>query len=142
MQKKNLIIIALLLILAGALVYPLLTGGGQGEAAAGVKDVTANPSGFLGPLVINGHVGDVNAADGVIMLVDDGCVSCQIPVLVPFTTEQQAKFEVDTLYSGILPAVGETVTVHGTLKQQEGYFIFDVEKITRDGQVIISKAKS
>lgn len=140
MRQKNLIIIALLLILAGALVYPHLTGGR--EATAGVKDVTANPGEFLGPLVITDKVGDVDTEDGVIILVDDGCVSCQIPVLVPFTAEQQAKFEMNTLYSGTLPSVGETVTVHGTLKQQEGYFIFDVETITRDGQVIISKTKS
>jgi hypothetical protein len=58
---------------------------------------------------------------------------------VPFTPEQQAKWEAATLYSGTFPSVGDTVTVSGTLKRIDGYYIFEVEQISRDGQVIISR---
>ncbi len=139
MQRKHLIIFVLLLVAAG-LAYPRLAG--RGEAAASVRDVTANPGKFLGPLTVTDIVGDVRPDDGVIVLVDYGCGACQLPVFVPFTPEQQAKWETQTLYSGTLPSAGETVTVSGTLKRQDGYFIFEVEQITRDGLVIISKIKN
>lgn len=139
MQKKHLVIFVLLLVTAG-LAYPRLAG--RGEAAASVRDVTANPGKFLGRLTVTDIVGDVRPDDGIMVLVDYGCGACQLPVLVPFTVEQQAKWETEFLYTGILPAVGEIVTVSGTLKRQDGYFVFEVEKVTRDGQVIISRMQN
>lgn len=140
MQKKSGIILVVLLLAAGVFAYPRLTG--RGEAAASVRDVTANPSEFLGPLSVTDIVGDVRPDDGVIVLVDYGCGACQLPVLVPFTAEQQAKWETELLYAGLLPSVGDTVTVSGTLKRLDGYFVFEAEEITRDGQVIISRVRN
>jgi hypothetical protein len=139
-QKKSLIIIVLLLVLAVVLAYPRLLG--RGEVAVSVKDVTANPRKFLGPLTVTDIVGDVKPEDGMIVLVDYGCRGCQLPVFVPFTAEQQARWQKGSLYSGTLPAVGETVTVSGTLKRQDGYFMFDVDNIVRNGQVILSKVQN
>ncbi|MBT9172727.1 MAG: hypothetical protein DDT21_01113 [Syntrophomonadaceae bacterium] len=139
MHKKSLIIIVLLLVLAAVFAYPRLAG--RGETAVSVKDVTANPGKYLGPLTITDIVGDVKPDDGVIVLVDYGCKGCQLHVFVPFTAEQQARWQTASLYSGTLPAAGETVTVSGTLKRQDGYFVFDVEYIIRDGQVILSKVR-
>jgi len=138
-HKKNLYLLVLLLVLGGMFAYQGIVG--RGEATASVRDITTNPGDFLGPLTITDLVGDVRPEDGVIVLVDYGCGACQVPVFVPFTAEQQAKWQVDSLYSGTLPSVGETVTVRGTLKRQDGYFVFAVDEITRDGQVIISKIK-
>lgn len=138
MLKKYAIIFVLLLAAAGALVYPRLVGRGE---AASVKDVTANPGDFLGPLTVTDVVGDVRPEDAVIVLVDYGCGACQIPVFVPFNAAQQAKWETEDLYTGTMPSVGETVTVSGTLKRRDGYFVFEVDKITRKGQVIISRVR-
>ncbi len=139
MLKKNVIIFLLLLAAAGALAYPRFVGRGE---AASVRDVTANPGDFLGPLTLTDVVGDVRPEDAVIVLVDYGCGACQIPVFVPFTAAQQAKWETENLYAGTLPSVGETVTVSGTLKRQDGYFVFEVDVITREGQVIINRVRN
>jgi hypothetical protein len=140
MQKRHMILIILLLISAGVFAYPRLAD--RGETAVSVKDVTANPGKFLGPLTITDIVGDVKPDDGVILLVDYGCRACQLPVFVPFTAEQQTRWQTGSLYSGTLPAAGETVTVSGTLKKQDGYFMFDVDNIVRNGQVILSKVQN
>lgn len=137
MHKKNLIIFVLLLIAVGLVIYPRLA---KQEAVASVSAVTANPEKFLGKLTLTGVVATVFPEENVFVIADSSAC-CQIPVLVPFTSGQQALLELNTLYTGALPQEGEEVTVSGTLKKEQGYYLLDVEQVARGGQVIINKVK-
>lgn len=136
MQKKNLFILFLVIVLVGVFVYPRVMAGTA--TAVELSDVSANPSKFIGKLTIAGNAGPVFADDGVFQLVDQkGC--CQIYLLVPFTAAQQKELEISALYTGTLPTEGESIQTTGTLKREGANYVFDVEKVSRDGKVIISK---
>jgi hypothetical protein len=135
MQKKTIFIIALLVIIVGLAIYPRLT---RTQEAVSVSEVSASPTKFLGKLTISGIAGEIVPEEGVILMVDaGGC--CNIPVLVPFTAEQDV-YKINRLYQGVLPAEGSTIIVSGTLKQEPGYFDFVIEQVEQEGQIIISKS--
>ncbi|MDW7650450.1 MAG: hypothetical protein SCK29_09995 [Bacillota bacterium] len=141
MQKKNLIIIFLLVLAAGLFIYPRFTGG---EEAIGISEVSAEPSKYLGELALAGKVGTVYPDEGYFVMVDGGGC-CQIPAIVPFTAQQQTQLKdlgVDApLYTGTLPAVGQLVETTGTLSREGANYMYDVETVIVNGEVIISKAK-
>jgi hypothetical protein len=139
MQKKNLIIVFLFVLIVGLFVYPRVIQTNTAEAV-GISEVSANPQQYLGKLTLSGIVGDVYPDDGVFVMVDGGGC-CQIPALVPFNAEQQELLEMDTLYTGSLPATGDLVETKGTLLFEDGYYMYDVDTVTRNGQTIISKVK-
>lgn len=139
MHKKNLIILFLLMVLAAVFVYPALTNS-KPAGAVEITEVSANPSAFLGKLTISGYAGAVYAEEGMFLLVDEGGC-CKIPLFVPFTQEQKVALEMTSLYTGTLPAEGDYLEASGTLKRENGYFLFDVDKVTRNGNAIISRAK-
>ena len=138
MQKKNLILVFLVVLLAGMFLYPRIFNKVE---AVGISDVTADPSKYVGKtMTLSGAVSEVYPEDSVIYIADDaGC--CTIPILVPFTQEQQKVLELSTLYSGTLPAVGQYLDATGTLKSEGAYFIFDIDTVSRNGQVIINKVQ-
>ncbi|MBS4022789.1 MAG: hypothetical protein KGZ79_10290 [Dethiobacter sp.] len=135
MQKKNLILFALLITIAGIFIYPRIVKPAQ---AISVSQVTANPEAFLGKLTVYGSVGTIYSEEGLFMIIDEaGC--CELPVVVPFKKDQQAGLQANYLYSGTMPALGDFVEVRGLLKKQDGYYQYEVESVTRGNQVIIKK---
>lgn len=134
MQKKNLIIVFVLVVLVGVFIYPRVFD--QTANAVGVAEVSQEPSKYLGKLTLNGRVGTTDQENSIFVMVDDsGC--CQIPILVPFNEEQQAALELTTLYTGKLPSEGDVVEAKGTLKREGADYIFDVDTVTRNGETII-----
>lgn len=135
MQKKNLVIVLLFIVLLGVFVYPKFSGK---TAVVPIADVSANPSKYLGKLTMAGIAGTIYSEDGVFVLMDEkGC--CQIPMYVPFTLEQRQSLNVTALYSGQLPGQGDLLEVTGMLKKDGTNYLFDVEKISRGDVIIISK---
>lgn len=145
MQKKNLILLFVIIVLAGVLVYPKLFGSVNADSGTYISEVTADPQAFLGDLTLTGLVGSINAEEGVIFLVDDGGC-CQIPLLLPLTQEQLARLneypdiEMDELYSGAMPAIGDSIAATGTWVFDSGFYDLKVDEVTRDGETIISKS--
>lgn len=151
MHKKNLLVVILLIFLAGAIIYPRLQPGSSAaenpEANPGadlseesiIAAVAANPAAYLGPLTLSGRVGLVDSESSLFTIVDDnGC--CAVPILIPKTAEHQKNLELDTLYRGELPVLGDLVVAEGTLVQDEnGSFLFDVDTVTRDGEILLEK---
>ncbi len=137
MQKRNLLIFLLVAALAVLVVYPRLGGAGK---TANVSQVAANPSNYLGKLtLVNVRVSSVDAESSVITLADSGGC-CEIPAMVPVTEEHQQAMGVPVpLYTGTLPVAGQFVEVSGTLKQHQGFYIYEVDTVKRDGQVILKK---
>jgi hypothetical protein len=137
MQKKYLLIVVLVVILAVLVIYPRLGGTGQ---TADISQVAANPESYLGKLtLINALVATVDTDFSVLGLVDSGGC-CEIPVVVPMTVEQQQGLGVPVpLYTGTLPSPGQHVEVSGNLKKHQGYFIFEADTVKLDGKVIIRK---
>lgn len=140
MQKKTLLIVALLLVVAGLTIYPRLSGGNAAKGVIGISEVSAAPNDFLGKLTLSGDVGAIYKEESVIIAVDGGGC-CQIPLLVPFTAEQQTMLETSSLYTGTLPAEGESLQVSGTLSRVDSYYVFDVDEVIASGKVIITKVK-
>ncbi|MBS4030981.1 MAG: hypothetical protein KGZ63_06115 [Clostridiales bacterium] len=142
MQKKTLLIVALILIVAGLAIYPRLSqsSAGNSRGVIGVSEVSAAPNDYLGKLTITGDAGAIYEEESVIIIVDGGGC-CTIPLLVPFTTEQQTILETASLYTGTLPAEGESLQVSGTLSKVDAYYVFDVDEIIASGKVIITKVK-
>lgn len=136
MQKKNLIIVFLLVVFVGVFVYPRVFG--QTASAVGISELAAEPSKYLGKLTVNGSVGEANEVEGYFVMVDGGGC-CQIPIFTPFNEEQQAALELTTLYTGKLPVAGDTVEATGVLKREGAYYMFDVDTVTRNGETLISK---
>jgi len=137
MQKKKLLILVLVFMLAIIVLFPRLDGTGQ---TANISEVVASPANYLGQLtLINARVGAVDTESSVIVLVDPrGC--CEIPLLVPLSVEQQQALGIPVpLYTGFLPEPGQYVETSGTLKEYESTFIYEVDTVKRDGQVIIKK---
>ncbi|MBS4022579.1 MAG: hypothetical protein KGZ79_16535 [Dethiobacter sp.] len=135
MHRKNLLIFALLIAVASLFIYPRLI---TSKETVSISQVTADPGSYLGKLTVSGYVASVYADDGVFFLSDEaGC--CQLPVVIPFTKEQQSGLQVNTLYSGELPTVGETLQVSGTLKKQGSSFYYEIDSVSRSGRIIIKK---
>ena len=135
MNKKNLVIVFLVIVIVGVFGYPKIF---PADAVVPLSDVSANPSSFLGDLTISGVTGPVFEDKGGFILLDEkGC--CQINILVPFTEEQKTALSLDAVYSGKMPAQGEAIEVTGTLKREGAYYLFDVEKVTRQKDTIIEK---
>jgi hypothetical protein len=142
MQKKTLLIVALLLVVAGLVAYPRLSRGNAANSRGviGISEVSAAPNNYLGKLTLSGDVGAIYEEESVIIAVDgSGC--CQIPLLVPFTSEQQTMLKTASLYTGTLPAEGESLLVSGTLSRVDANYVFDVDEVIASGKVIITKIK-
>lgn len=142
MQKKTLLVVALILIVAGLAIYPRLSqnSASNSRGVIGVSEVSAAPNDFLGKLTITGFAGAIYEEESVIIIVDGGGC-CAIPLLVPFTAEQQTMLGTTFLYSGTLPTEGERLQVSGTLSKVDAYYVFDVDEIKANGKVIITKVK-
>lgn len=144
MQKKNLVLVFLLVLVSGLFIYPRLFAGG-GETIT-VSDLTANPNQYLGKLTVSGSVAAAYPDEGVFVMVDaGGC--CSLAIVVPMTEEQKTLLEQEaditltTLFTGAMPSTGSMVEVSGTLKrEQNGMFLIDVDKVNSNGKSIISRA--
>lgn len=133
MQKKNLIIVFIVIVAAGLVFGPQLFGA----QAMSVSEFSASLDQYLDKQVtITGIVGDVAVGENVVFLVDEGGC-CNVPFAVPFTAEQQQSTSSQVLYSGTLPSVGDTVEATGTLKTDGQYFRFEIKNVSRNGSVII-----
>jgi hypothetical protein len=136
MQKKNLILVFILVLAAGLVFYPQLLPKAE---AVNISDFNANLSEYLDKQVtISGMAAEVYDDENLILLVDEGGC-CNVPILAPFTAEQQVLSGVDILYSGTLPNIGEYVETTGILTFDGQYYRFEVQTVTRNGDVIISK---
>lgn len=146
MHRKNLLLLFVLIVLIGVFVYPQLTGGSGSNSAEAVdvSAVTAAPQQYLGQLTISGAVGALYAEEGVIVMVDEGGC-CNIPILVPLSQEQQnllseaIKMDVNVLYSGALPQIGDFIEATGTWTFENGVYDLEIETVARNGEVIISR---
>jgi hypothetical protein len=136
MQRKNLIVIVMVIVAVSLFVYPRLAK--TGITAIPVSQVTENPGNFLGKLDVYGIVSSVYADDGLFMLADEGGC-CQLPVVVPFTASQQSELQINYLYEGVMPSSGDVLQVSGNLKLQDGYYHYEIDSVTRNGQIIIKK---
>lgn len=131
MKRKTLIVAgAAVLAVAGTVAWKATSA-----REVGVSKISGNPAAYLGKVKIVGKTGGVDAARGLVQLVDDkGC--CNLVVAVPFTAEQKAQLGVDTLYTGSLPQPGQPLEAHGVIRQVEGGFRLDVSKVTSSGSVL------
>ncbi len=141
MNKKNILIAVLFLLLVGILAYPrIFTAGNNTGAGAivGVSQVTANPSDYLGKLTVQGIVNQIYEEEGFFLIADQGGC-CQLPVVVPLTAQQQAEINSKYLYTGTMPAINDWVIATGSLISEDGYFVFEIAQVEMGDQVIISK---
>ncbi len=142
MNNKSILIVVLLLVLLSIVAYPRIFTAGNNAAGAdtvvGVSQVTANPSDYLGKLTVHGIVNQIYEEEGFFMIADQGGC-CQLPVVVPFTAEQQAELNCKYLYAGAMPAFNDRVIATGTLISEDGYFVFEIAHVEMSDKIIISK---
>ena len=128
---------ALIAVVAVAtfLAYPKLAPA----KVVGVSKVKANPAGFLGKVTITGQTGKAYADQGVVEMVDEKAC-CNLFLFVPSTEEQRAKLKApEGLYDGTYPSQGQPLEAHGELKEVEDGYVFEVSKLTSDGQVLVRR---
>ena len=132
--------IALAALVAIAAVVTSLAYTKQAQAkVVGVSKVKANPAEFLGKVVITGTTGNAYPDQGVVELVDEGAC-CNLFLFVPSTEAQRTKLEAaEGLYGGTYPSRGQPLEAHGVLKETAGGYAFLVNKITRDGEVLLRR---
>ena len=134
MRAKKLVIVgAVALAVAGGVTWKATSA-----REVGVSKISGNPAAFVGKVKILGKTGGVDAARGLFQIVDDkGC--CNLVVGAPLTAEQKAQLGADALYTGALPEPGQSIEAHGTIREAEGGYLFDVVKVTSGGRVILRK---
>ncbi|MBI5013890.1 MAG: hypothetical protein HZB55_00165 [Deltaproteobacteria bacterium] len=104
----------------------------------GVSKVSGNPSAYLGKVKIVGKTGGVDAARGLVQIVDDkGC--CNLVLAVPLTAEQKSQLGADAVYAGSFPQPGQAIEAHGVIRQVEGGYRLDVAKVTSSGSVLVRR---
>lgn len=131
------IVIALALVGCGA-TSPLVT--------IGVDALTADPQAFTGELAVEGVVQYVDASTSTIRIIDVAeyeacgltpCVSAGVlPLYLPTGGEPAPS---GAQYEGQLPALEEVVVVVGEVRSGQGGLYFDVERVQRGSQTLISK---
>jgi hypothetical protein len=124
---------ALVLAVAGGIAWKVTSA-----QEVGVSKVSANPAAFVGRLKIVGKTGGVDPARGLFQIVDDKAC-CNIVIAVPTTAAQQGQLGVRALYAGTLPQPGRPVEAHGTLRQVQAGYEFEVAKITSDGSLLLKR---
>jgi len=135
MKRKTLAIVGAVAVAAlGAVAWKATSA-----QEVGVAKVSNNPAAFLGKVKIVGKIGAVDAARGLLQIVDDKAC-CNVVVAVPFTSQQQSQLGVDVLYSGTLPQPGQPVAAHGVIRQVDRGYRLDVSKVTSGGSVLIRKS--
>jgi hypothetical protein len=134
MRAKKLVIVgAVALAVAGGITWKVTSA-----REVGVSKISGNPAAFVGKVKILGKTGGVDAARGLFQIVDEkGC--CNLVVGAPLTKEQKDQIGADALYLGALPQTGQEIEAHGTLRQVEGGYQFDVVKVTSAGKVLLRK---
>jgi hypothetical protein len=138
MQKKNLIFVFILALAASLVFYPQLFAQTEGM---GISAFTNDLNSYVDQEVtLAGIVSEVYDDENLILLTDEGGC-CNVPVLAPFTAEQQELAGVSKQYSGTLPSPGDKVLANGTLRFDGQYFLFDLSTMKKGRKVIIKQAK-
>ena len=125
----------------------LLAGcSGATPEAIGVNAVMADPAAYTGQIAIKGVVQNVDAPGSSIMVIDEteyatcGLTPCNsasiLPLSLPFGEAAAAGTPV---YEGTLPALEYVVVVVGEIKSTENGKYFDVERVERNGSVLVTK---
>ncbi|MDZ4169684.1 MAG: hypothetical protein U1E26_08525 [Coriobacteriia bacterium] len=114
--------------------------------AIGVNAVMADPAAYTGQIAIRGVVQNVDANASSIAVIDEteyatcGLTPCNsaslLPIVLPIGTAAVAGASV---YEGALPALEDVVVVVGEIKSTDSGKYFDVERIERNGSVLVSK---
>lgn len=133
--------VALSLMLAGC-----SGGGGTAPSQVSVNALTADPQAFSGEIAVEGIVQDVAADSSLIVLIDlaeyetCGLTPCDsagsLPLQVPLSGQPTPA---GALYEGTLPALEDRVTAVGTVRSGADGLHFDVERITRGSETILTK---
>lgn len=129
-----------LMLLAGC------SGGLDASSALNVNAVTSDPAAFTGQIVVKGVVQDVDPTGSTIVLIDEteyqtcGINPCGSAGLLPlYLPTSGAASPGGALYSGQLPVLEDTVVISGEIKSGPQGLYFDVERVERDGKLLISK---
>lgn len=137
------------LVAAVALVLALGTLVGCTSAAPetlGVNAVMADPTAYSGQIAIKGVVQNVDATGSGITVIDEteyatcGLTPCNAAGLLPLSLPIGASAPAGApAYEGTLPALEDVVVVVGEIKSTASGSYFEVERLERDGSVLVSK---
>lgn len=116
------------------------------ENLMGVNSLTADPQAFTGEIAVEGVVIDVDPASSRVRLIDlteyetcglNPCGSAGVlPLHLPVTGEPTAT---GALYEGELPSLEDAVVVVGEVRSGQSGLYFDVQRVQRGSQTLISK---
>jgi len=138
MAKKRTLLIVLVALILGVGGFGVYYGVAGAAKVVGVSKVKNKPGEHLGKLQITGLAGKVYADQGVVELVDEKAC-CNLFLLVPFTSQQQAALGNAPLYTGTLPAKGQALQAHGVLTETPEGYAFVVSKLTSGGETLVRK---
>lgn len=130
-----------------ALAAAVLAGCASGAPdALGVNAVMADPSAYTGQIAIRGVVQNVDAKGSSVTVIDEteystcGLTPCNSAGLLPLSLPLgDSAAEGAPVYEGTLPALEDVVVVVGEIKSTANGSYFDVERIERDGSVLVSR---
>lgn len=106
--------------------------------AVGVNAVMTDPAAYSGTIAIKGVVQKVDAATSSITMIDEGeyatcgLTPCNSAGLLPLSMPAAQ-------YDGELPALEDVVIAVGEIKSTPQGSYFDVERVERNGSVLVSK---
>lgn len=142
MSKKKVIIVVLpvILLIAFACIRQFNVGKNNAdtEKVIAVSQFTNNMADHLGYLTVQGVANQVFEEDGYFMMADPGGC-CQIPIYVPFSSQQLAALKTEYLYSGTMPKINDWTMATGTLEKRGEQYVFLIEKIEIDNKVAIKR---
>ncbi|OEF97086.1 hypothetical protein [Desulfuribacillus alkaliarsenatis] len=139
----------LLLVLSVALITSGCGGSAQTLNTIGVNALAADPSAFTGEIAVAGVVQFVDSENYILRIIDEeeyascGLTPCGgagiIPLYLPIDSKPFGETPSGYTYTGQLPQLEDFVTVIGSIEQADGSLIFEVDRILKGSNVLISK---
>lgn len=138
---------SLAVVATAALALMLLAGcSGTTPNTLAVNAVMADPSAYSGRIAIKGVVQNVDAKTSSITLIDEteyatcGLTPCNTAGLLPLSLPIGASAQAGApTYEGTLPVLKDVVVVVGEIKSTANGPYFDIERLERNGSVLVSR---
>lgn len=131
--------VSLVLVTAALAASAVLVGCSSNTSdSVGVNAVMTDPTAYSGTIAIQGVVQKVDPATSSITVIDEGeyatcgLTPCNSAGLLPLSMPMAQ-------YEGELPALEDVVVVVGEIKSMAQGSYFDVERLERNGSVLVSK---